>query len=485
MCDISLLISCVLFLTMTSSCEADAVHNVLLISFDGFRWDYYKKANNLTNIHRMIADGGWAVNGTKNVFITKTLPNHFTMVTGLYEETHGIVGNVMYDPVFNATYYGMNTTIQSESRWYTGEPIWVTNQRQRTDYRSGCVCWPSSGAVLEGFRPYQHIPWKTAEDFPYKERFKTAVKWFTDHENPTNLVLVYIDNPDIIGHTFGPDSDELIHELLVLDEALGYLFDLLIDEDLLKKTDIILTSDHGMASIPKDDSYKIDLTKYLTPGTYFVTDTSPTAGIFPTSPEFEDAIFHNLSSIQHAKVYRKANIPTEFHFKNNRRTPPIVVIPEEHYWCSDNNTYIAGNHGYSNDVADMHPFFAAMGPSFKKGSKVMTFNSVDVYPMLCAILGLKPAPNNGSMDVVAELLVDRLKENTGSTFGTYIFILIVGGLVSGVFAVAACQVQRQLRRRRYQSHPIHKLPKSMMIVPSSGKEDAVIGLLSDMSDEEF
>jgi hypothetical protein len=52
----------------------------------------------------------------------------------------------------------------------------------------------------------------------------------------------------------------------------------------------------------------------------------------------------------------------------------------------------------------MHPYFMAMGPAFKSNHKVETFNTVDVYPMICQILGIKPAPNNGSLDVVQGLL---------------------------------------------------------------------------------
>lgn len=63
----------------------------------------------------------------------------------------------------------------------------------------------------------------------------------------------------------------------------------------------------------------------------------------------------------------------------------------------------------------MHPIFIAMGPSFKKGARVDTFNSVDVYPLMCKLLGLKPAPNNGSLGVVSQLLVDRLTEVDGAS----------------------------------------------------------------------
>ena len=258
-------------------------NKVLVISFDGFRWDYYKKASNFTSIHRMIADGAWAVKGMKNVFVTKTFPNHYTLSTGLYTESHGIVGNYFYDPVFKEFYHGENETITSDPKWYSGEPIWVTNQRQDINSRSGSICWPSALAPVHGFRPYRSISYKTEQDFPYKERVKTVINWFTD-EYPINLAMVYFENPDFLGHRYGPDSDVVLNKLFQLDNLLDELFWELKDANLLDKTDVIVLSDHGMTSIPEDDSYKIEVTDYLSTETFFVTSTNPVAGIWPSSP---------------------------------------------------------------------------------------------------------------------------------------------------------------------------------------------------------
>ncbi|XP_052811046.1 ectonucleotide pyrophosphatase/phosphodiesterase family member 5-like isoform X1 [Mya arenaria] len=463
-------------------------HKVLLISFDGFRWDYYKKARNLTSFHRMIADGAFAKNGMINAFITKTFPNHYTLSTGLFEESHGIVGNQMYDSVFNETYHGNNDTITSNPKWYSGEPIWVTNQRQNTEYRSGCICWPESMAPIEGFRPYRIIPFRTQKEFPYKDRINTMIEWFTD-EYPINLGLLYFEEPDKIAHQVGPDSPEVLSVLFQLEKVLDDLFWALKDANIYENTDIIVLSDHGMASIPPEESYKIELTKYLTEGTYFVTSTNPVCGIFPSTPGIKnvEAIVQNLSSLDHAKVYLKADLPEEFHIKHNRRTPPIMVIPEEHYWCSHNNTYFAGEHGYNNSIPDMHPVFLAMGPSFKPGSMVDSFNNVDVYPLLCRLLDLVPAPNNGSLKVVSQLLVDRLVTESPSTLGTYLFVVIVSCMVSGIFCVAACQVQRRYRRlHRRNLSPFLPLPLSSMGgYDHQNNEEASLGLLGATSDDEI
>ena len=272
----------ILFLFLNLLCVSVDGHRVLLISMDGFRHDYIRNPylNNLTAFHRMIADGAWAANGIKNVFMTKTFPNHYTLVSGLYEESHGIVGNEMYDPVFNATYEISNKSAVADPRWYSGEPIWVTNQRQATTHRSGVVMWPTSTAPIEGFLPYRLLPFSRT---PFKDRVDTIVKWLADDEFPINLGLLYMEEPDETGHAFGPDSFELATELVKLNDVLQHLLYKLEDFHLLDKTDIILTSDHGMTTTPQNDTYKIDLNKYIDFDSYFVTSTNPVASIFPHS----------------------------------------------------------------------------------------------------------------------------------------------------------------------------------------------------------
>lgn len=248
---------------------------------DGLRHDYIvnSKLSNLSSFHRMIADGGWASKGIKNVFLTKTFPNHFTLVTGLYEESHGIVGNNMYDPVFNASFDPYNTAEVANPRWYSGEPIWVTNQKHDKTHRSGAVMWPSSIAPIEGILPYRVLPYSK---MPFKDRVDTIVEWFTD-DCPINLGLLYIEEPDETGHKYGPDSVEINNKLLELNDVLQRLFDKLQDNDLLDKTDIILTSDHGMTRTYQNETFRIDLNKYIRFDTYFVTSSDPVASIFPKS----------------------------------------------------------------------------------------------------------------------------------------------------------------------------------------------------------
>jgi ectonucleotide pyrophosphatase/phosphodiesterase family protein 5 len=274
-----------------SVCEAASVTGpnklnvprVLLVSFDGFRWDYLSRSetkNHTLNFHRIMKDGIYAKRGIKNAFITKTFPNHYTIVTGLYEESHGIVANVMYDPVFNETFNIYNVKQERSPKWFDngGEPIWVTNQLQDdcNCRKTGVVFWPGDSASVKGVLPYRYLLYdKTMKN---KTRVDTMVKWFTD-KYPVNLGLLYFEEPDSYGHEFGPDSPQMNEMIIGLDGVVGYLLDELKAKGILDSTDIIITSDHGMASTP--NTTVINLDDHISVNDYRIFASNPIGNILP------------------------------------------------------------------------------------------------------------------------------------------------------------------------------------------------------------
>lgn len=250
---------------------------VLLISFDGFRWDYLKRTDT-PNFDFIIKNGVTAKKGIKNVFITKTFPNHYTIVTGLYEESHGIVGNVMFDPKYNETFDVYNR----ESKWFDeGEPIWVTNQRQDTTRRSGVMFWPGDGVTIKGILPYKYKLYDG--NYPNESRIDTVVSWFTD-EWPINVGLLYFSEPDGVGHDVGPDSPYLSVTIRALDTLVGHLLKKLREAGLINDINIVITSDHGMASTPKNKIINLD--KYIDPTTYRIFTSNPIGTILPNPGKY-------------------------------------------------------------------------------------------------------------------------------------------------------------------------------------------------------
>ncbi|CAG5126185.1 unnamed protein product [Candidula unifasciata] len=421
------------------SAEKTSSPPLLIISYDGFRWDYLNRTRT-PNFDHIIKHGVYARRGLVNVFATSTLTNHWSMVTGLYPESHGIIDNHFFDPDVNKTYIPLyqNWSAVNDPRFYdTGaEPIWVTNQLQKENGRSGSVMWWGAENIVKNTRPTHHMPYNLTIESTYI--IDTMVKWFTQ-DSGINLGLLYFSEPDHTAHQFGPDSDNVTQMIGKADELTGYLFRQLSRNDLLEDMNIIFTSDHGFASASKENLIYLD--KYIDPSWYTVIHYTPVAAIMP-KPGKEDIIFEKLkaaSTDNHFTVYRKKDIPDRLRYRNNIRTPPIIIVADITYNFITNMSAdqfkLAGNHGYDNKYEDMHPFFLAMGPSFKQGVEVETFQMVDLYPLMCRLLELQPAPNNGSLDVVSLFLQDQ--QNSIWTVSAYILSLAVIITLGGTFAVAS------------------------------------------------
>ena len=285
-----------LFLLYKASTCPTLPSRVLLISFDGFRWDYIEKANKAgfptPNFHTLMS-GGVNVGkpGIKNSFITKTFPNHYTLVTGMYEENHGVVANNMFDPSVNET-FNIKGNGTSESFWFSNGsqgaskyngpmPIWNVNQKAniecKNQRRSGVMFWPGSEAEVDGERPWRYMKYDSS--LPNKTRINNVVGWFANKTEPINLGLLYFSEPDHLGHIVGPNSHKMMVMISELDALVGFLVERLKDENLFSDTNIIITSDHGMAQT--DNLIEID--KYVDPDMYKRFGGSPIWNILPVS----------------------------------------------------------------------------------------------------------------------------------------------------------------------------------------------------------
>ena len=172
---------------------------LLLISFDGFRWDY-PNIYNLPHFNSLI-QRGVRVKYIKNSFATVTFPSHFTMATGLYEETHGIVANTMYDSKLNATatLQTMNDTKWWSQNSYT-QPIWISNQLSNDSKhrRSGVIAWPGSEVPVNRYLATRHQAFDANRTFD--SMLQQIIEWFTEPiETRINFGVVYYHEPDVTG----------------------------------------------------------------------------------------------------------------------------------------------------------------------------------------------------------------------------------------------------------------------------------------------
>ena len=386
--------------------RAEAAPALILVSIDGFRWDYLDRDVDAPTL-RWIA-GGVRVERLVPVFPTKTFPNHYSVVTGLHPESHGIVSNTMRDPERMeggepARFSLSNRAALADGRWWQGEPIWVTAERQGLG--SATVFWPGSEAEIGGVRPSRWLPFDG--DLANAARVDQALDWLDTPDAP-GLVTLYFEAVDTAGHRFGPDAPEVDQAIADVDHALARLVDGLRERGRLGATDIVVVSDHGMVAVSPDRVVVIDDAVDLELDD---VDWGETVGVWPGPGRDPDAIVRRLSALPHLTAYRKADVPARLHYSRSPRIPPIVVLADEG-WMASSRAYVArnparpmgGGHGWDNRFESMHGLFVARGPRFRTGLETGPIQAVDVYGVLARALNLDPAPNEGDPAVPGRVL---------------------------------------------------------------------------------
>ncbi len=377
---------------------------VLLIGLDAFGWDFLEKAETPT-LDGLAARGvraEWMV----PIFPTKTFPNHYSIVTGLYAERHGVVSNTMYDPLFDARFRLNDRDAVQGGRWWDGEPIWVTVEK--AGLTTAAYFWPGTEADIQGVRPTHWRPY--VHRAPNDERVDQVLAWLDlpEGERPS-LITTYFADVDDATHGFGVDTPETQAAIREVDRALGRLVAGLEARDLLGEVNLVIVSDHGMVDRSRDRVVFLD--DYVDLDPVEVIDWSPVAAILPDEGREEEVYRRLAGAHPHLHVYRKAEIPDRWHYRAHRRIQPILAIADPG-WAISTRDYFrlhpdafgGATHGYDNASQSMQAIFIASGPAFRANAVVPPFQNIHVYELLCHILGVAAAPNDGSLDSVRVLL---------------------------------------------------------------------------------
>lgn len=372
-----------------NSAAALKQHYVILVSLDGFRYDYAKKYG-AKNLQALAAAGATAPEGMIPAYPSLTFANHYTLATGLYPEHHGIVANSFYDPQRKQTYRLGDPATVTDGTWYGGTPLWVLAEQQ--GMRAACFFWPGSEAEIQGVRPSYYL--KYDDKLPNDKRVEQVLNWLRlPEERRPHLITLYFSEVDHQGHEHGPDSPEVAASVQVVDKEIAAL------EEGLKKlslpVDVIVVSDHGMAKTQGD---------WITLDQYF-----PDAGAFEKIVGSElyaksEADAEHAYEGLHGKsdkfdVYRRAQMPGALHDDSNARAGDPIVVTNGPYLVrfsapppSSSSTpehMPVGMHGYDPArVPEMKASFFAAGPDIRAGVSVPTFENVDIYPLVAKLLGL-------------------------------------------------------------------------------------------------
>ncbi|MGH7579865.1 MAG: ectonucleotide pyrophosphatase/phosphodiesterase, partial [Gemmatimonadales bacterium] len=375
---------------------------VVLVSLDGFRWDYLDRG--LTpNLSRLAREGVRA-EAMVPVFPTKTFPNHYTIVTGRYPAAHGIVGNVFTAPDVGARLTLWDTAAVRDARFYLAEPIWVTAERQGV--RTAPLFWPGNEAPTDGVHPTYSRPFDG--EMPDTARVRQLRDWLDQpEERRPGFLTLYSSAVDNAGHEYGPDAPETNRAIAQADSLVGMLAAELSRVDGSGNLNLVIVSDHGMVSTGPDRVIWLD--DYVAEDAMRTDEMSTLLTAWPAAG-LEDSVVRALRRAPHLTVYRRAELPARFRLQGSPRVAPVVAIAEAG-WTITRRTaeepspeIILGNHGYDDSLSVMRAIFVAHGPAFRRGVVVPPFRNIHVYPLLAEVLGLTPAPTDGSLDSVRALL---------------------------------------------------------------------------------
>ncbi len=375
---------------------------VVLVSLDGFRYDYATKYG-AKNLLAITMRGASAPEGMIPSYPSVTFPNHYSIVTGLYPEHHGIVANTFYDPARKESYSFTNPKTTGDGSWYGGTPLWVLAEQQ--GMRAACIFWPTSDADIQGKRPsYYLAPYD--DKYPDEKRVEQVLTWLQlPLEKRPHFIALYYPNTDHAGHTYGPDAPETGEAVRRVDEMMGKLSDGIAASGL--PVDLIVVADHGMETLKGGwvhlDQWA-DLSQFETSGPLLYAKSEADA---------EKAYQSLLGASDTFKVYRRAQVPAYLHFDSNAREGDPVIVPTGPYPIEARNPNSnggekmppRGGHGYDpRQMPSMKAIFYAAGPDIRAGVTVPSFDNVDLYPVIAKILELKIGAIDGHIGVLQGIL---------------------------------------------------------------------------------
>jgi predicted AlkP superfamily pyrophosphatase or phosphodiesterase len=381
---------------------------VILVSFDGFRADYVERFD-LKNFKSFIKGGG-AAEALIPSFPSKTFPNHYTLVTGLYPGHHGLVDNTFFDPSKNQQYGMRIREAVIDPSYYGGTPLWIL--ARQNNVKSASYFWVGSELKQDALHPDYYLQYD--QSVPFEKRVDQVFEWLKlpEAERP-HMITLYFSSPDSESHSFGPLAEQTREKLFALDSLLGN-FMIRVKETKLP-INVVLVSDHGMSELTQNTDTYIMLDDLVKTKKNVVTVVNGgTQAHLYTNPIKRDSIYSNLKSREkNFKVYKQENFPSAWHYAHERSGDLLIVVDNGRYLMSGTIEKLHesmkpgtsfGAHGYDPYTnKDMYGIFYANGPNIKPGSKIKAVQNIHVYPLVAEILKMKVPQIDGQFKDVKAL----------------------------------------------------------------------------------
>ncbi|KAI8496487.1 Ectonucleotide pyrophosphatase/phosphodiesterase member 6 [Branchiostoma belcheri] len=407
---ISLLLTCVLLNVYPTF----AVNKLLVVLVDGLREDYPARDHLLLQFQAITKEGVKAQYVTP-VFPAKSYPNYYSIMTGLYSESHGMTGNYMYDSERNVSFLvGFNRESFEPFWWENAEPLWIT--ATKAGKKANMYYWPGCQVSIRNTVPNKCVE---LTDLPSYENMVNSIDEILQlfGDDVIDMAGLYYQKVDIWGHRYGPESELVRDKVREVDNVLGYLRQKLTDTGLDQSVNVIILSDHGMASLPDYSASSgyirladyIDVNDLKRPTLY----SDMLVHIWPKDGLLEK-VYSDLLNVPHSVVLKKEEIPDDWHYKRGKYVPPLTLLTQYPWlvfedaaipWTWDNAThYVRGSHGFNSNRMDMKGVFMAFGPDFRQGYEAEAIDIVDEYQLMCRLLDITPLPNNGTWSRVEAML---------------------------------------------------------------------------------
>lgn len=377
-------------LLMSGMVSVLAKKTTIVISCDGFRWDYSEMYD--TPFLDLMARQG--VKGELvPSFPSKTFPNHYTLATGLRPEHHGIIANSFLNRATGARFSLSNPKTKYDARFYHGEPLWLTAQRQ--GLHTAVFYWPGSDVAVGGHYPDLWHSYDEKPHLTFTQRVDGIMQQLTAKKSP-DLIMAYFEEPDASGHSYGPQAKQTRAAVENIDSLLGSLWTRIGKAGLQDQVNLVVVSDHGMTWFTP--SRQITVGRYLHKDWYQSIEGNLPANIYAAQRWQQDSIVAALSHVAHLHVWRKADIPQWLHYQSDPNIGDVLVLPDEGFLFTDETCHDEGVHGFDPAYSDMHALFRAVGPDVRVGENIGAFSNTAVYALVCRLLGISPAPNDGMED---------------------------------------------------------------------------------------
>ncbi len=371
---------------------------VVLLSLDGFRWDF--PARHPTPHLDAIHAGGVKAVSLIPCFPTKTFPNHYSILTGLYPDHHGIVANRFVDPNTGKT-FALSNAEKTNPAYYGGTPFWVAAEEQ--GIKTASYNWPGSETLIQDRQP---SIWKQYEEtVPLQQRIDTVIHWLQlpPAERP-RFISVYFEQPDKTLHSVGPDAEEAGDIIRRTDSLVGLLHSKLKSLPFADSINLLVVSDHGMTSLSADRN--VTLSDFIPAHWLAYPATGSPVLFLKAAPGYYDSIATQLKKIPHAKGWPSGKMPKKLRFGKNERSLDFTLVADKGWTIitHPNQKPELGNHGYDNTIKDMHGIFYATGPAFRKNYTGKTFRNIDIYELLAYLYGIRVPANDGNPKKTKRLL---------------------------------------------------------------------------------